>query len=149
MDEPEDTLINAHRAAMARYAYFLLAVAVVAIAYALSATRYSDLAPSEIPLGLAVLCWFASFYYGCQHVESHFNSLRFTALLRQARDGGAPADPETKLPTPEAAEKALRRANSRMLQTGRLQFRLLILGGLFYLGWHLMEMFLRTSTVVV
>ncbi len=105
MDEIEDALINAHRAAMARYAYFLLAAAVVAIGYALGQTRYAELTPSEIPLALAVLCWFASFYYGCQHVENHFNTLRLTALLPPGAGWQHPRTPKPSCPRPKPLKR--------------------------------------------
>jgi hypothetical protein len=131
MSEERDAILDAHRAAMLRHGYILLAFAALAIAWSINLTEYASFQLPEIPLALAVLCWAMSFYCGCRHIETHFTVLRLEAALM----GG-----ETR----EAVEKALRRATGRMIRQARLQFHYAVIGVVFYLAYHIWGMYMRT-----
>jgi hypothetical protein len=79
MTDEVESLLDAHRAALVRYAYFLMAAAALFIGYALNNTRYNEISISQLPLAIALAAWVASFMYGCLHVENHFPALRWNA----------------------------------------------------------------------
>jgi hypothetical protein len=150
MADEVESLLDAHRAALARYAYFLLAMTALFIGYGLSSTRYSELSVTQLPLAIALGAWVASFLYGCLHVENHFTALRWNAAyLKAKRDRELAVGDDKAAAELETAEKAYRRVSSRMSHYGKQQFRYLVVGGLFYLAWHVSEMVLRTSWTVL
>ncbi len=139
----EETLLDAYRTALLRYAYFLLVAAAAGILLAVYETEFSVLKPSLAPLGLAVLCWAASFYYGCIQIEAHFTALRVNAVLLKARNGHRHPGTDAAVAL-DTAETAFRRATNRMVVNGRRQFIFLVQGAILYMIWHVLEMFLRT-----
>lgn len=150
MADEIENLLDAHRAALVRYAYFLLAAAALFIGYSLNNTRYAELSLTQVPLAIALGAWVASFLYGCMHVENHFMALRWNAAwLKAKRDGELGTGGDKAAAEVETAEKAYRRASGRMSHYGRQQFRYLVVGGLMYLTWHVSEMLLRTTWTVL
>ena len=57
-----------HRTGQEKYTYFLLAVTASAIAFAVQKTSGLKLTWSMVPLGLAVVLWGLSFYFGCKNL---------------------------------------------------------------------------------
>jgi len=150
MTDEVESLLDAHRAALVRYAYFLLAAAALFIGYALNNTRYNEISISQLPLAIALGAWVASFMYGCMHVENHFTALRWNAAwLKAKRDVELGIGGDRNAAELETAEKSYRRASSWMSHYGKQQFRYLVVGGLMYLVWHVSEMFLRTTFFTV
>lgn len=136
--------------AQSKYAYFLLAGAASAIALALNRTAALALAFSQVPLGLAVICWGLSFYFGCRHIAYVAATLSANAALAMIQAGVHPEIP----PHPEyqraAAEGTRDAANDNAFAAGRnarRQFRLLIMGALCYVAWHILQMALRTPAL--
>jgi uncharacterized protein (DUF2336 family) len=56
------TVYNALRTAQEKYAYFLLAAAGAAIAFAVNQTHDAKLSWAQLPLAAAVLSWGCSFF---------------------------------------------------------------------------------------
>jgi hypothetical protein len=80
-------LLEAHRSALARYSYFLLAAAGAAIGLAVNQTLNSKISTTETPLGLAVLSWGASFFFGCLQIEDQGETLRLNFLWLDVLSG--------------------------------------------------------------
>ena len=59
---------RAHMEGLRQYAYFLLAVSAAAIGFAVNQTQQARLEIWHAPLGLSVLLWGASFYFGCRNL---------------------------------------------------------------------------------
>ena len=141
-------LHEALRVSQERYNYFLLAVAASAIALSVQFTRDYSYTPALIPLGLAVLCWSGSFYSGCRRVE-YVNSTIFANLTALVTEAGLNEEVGKNVHLIEAATRGIRQAaesNSESASNlGASQFRLLVLGGAFFIVWHLVEMGVRSS----
>ena len=75
MVDNERELYRAHQDGLRQYAYFLLAVTVAAIAFAVNQTRDARLAVEHAPLAVAVVLWGWSFYLACRHLQSANASL--------------------------------------------------------------------------
>lgn len=133
-----------------KYDYWLMTVAGSAIALAVHQTRDARLQYSLIPLGLAVLSWGVSFFAGCRRqlwlqVTLHANYHRLEI------EAGIDPDAGTNTVLIAGGKKALERIinekDSRAKWFARLQFSALIVGVLFYIAWHVAEMWLRTQVV--
>lgn len=123
-----------------KYVYYLLTAAASGIALSVNATSGSALSWSQIPLGLAVLSWGVSFFFGCRCAYTRnvlfgsnsdtaariMKSNRVTQVLR------------------ESVTKDLKTANRKAAKFMRWQFATLIAGAVLYVVWHVIEMALRS-----
>jgi hypothetical protein len=146
MSEEMNEVFRAHRESQNKYTYFLLAAAGAAIALAVNQTHEAVLAWSQAPLALSVLSWALSFLFGCRHVAYVNSTLYANSGLLQVESGRNPdvgIDPQrmaiAKEVIREAAESNAKHAN----RFSHLQFRFLITGAIFYIIWHVLEMYLR------
>ncbi len=129
--------------AQAKYVYFLLAAAASGIALAVQQTAGDALDWRHTTLGVAVVCWAVSFFAGCKNRAFFHSTLYANAALAQLQDGSY----LERLPHPkqvEAACEGVRQAaneNSASANAwGKLQFRALVAGALFFLAWHVSQM---------
>lgn len=134
-----------HRQGQDKLVYFLLAAAGASIAFALNQTSGLSLAFSQIPLGIAVALWGASFVAGCAYLERISELLNLNKELLRVRAGTHEALTHA-LEIPVAADVILERIrtkNTTAARISRWQYRFLILGAVAYIGWHISEMALR------
>lgn len=145
---PDDQIeiYRQHRAAQDKYVYFLLAAVGAAIALAISQTQGAKLALSQVPLGIAVLLWGLSFICGCKHLAYVECTLFANGALLKVQAGADPRtgqDPQLIAAASEGIRSAIDGNSSKAQLYGRLQFTLLVLGAMCYVGWHVFEMWLR------
>ena len=147
MSERQIAVYNQFRNAQDKYTYFVLAAAGAAIAFALRETQSAPLSWSQAPLAAAVLCWGSSFYCGCRHLLHMTSALYSNFELLMVEGGLHPAtgtNPQMIAAASEGIRQGIESHSSRAMPLGKWQFRLLILGALFYIGWHIWEMWLLT-----
>jgi hypothetical protein len=147
MNAQETEIYKAHRDAQTRYTYFLLAAVGASIALALNQTREASLSWLEAPLGAAVLLWSVSFIFGIQHVKYVMSSLYANMALLRVQRGGEPSVPQHPDAINAASDgirAALETNSNRANRYAIWQLRLLIAGALFYVVWHVWQMYLRT-----
>ncbi len=129
--------------AQAKYTYFILAVAASGIALAVQRTTGDALSWIHLPLGLAVLSWAASFFAGCRN-RDYFSTTLFANLAGlQLEDGThpeTPSHPQARATAYEGVRQAAESNSASASFWGKMQFRLLVLGALFFLAWHVIEM---------
>lgn len=136
-----------HRDHQNRYAYFLLAASASAIVLSVNNTAESALSYFQIPLGLAVLCWGLSFFFGCRYLN-YVGSTLFAnmALFKVERgtDKRVGNHPEMIQTASEGIREAMESNSEKASFYAKGQFRFLITGAIFYLAWHVIGMWLRT-----
>jgi hypothetical protein len=126
-----------------KYTYFLLAAAGAAIGFAITQTQNTTLAYSQTPLALAVLCWGLSFVYGCRSIWATQNVIQQNYEMLRTKAGLHPVLP----PDPEFLKWIANRIEEQSKTSGRpsrWQYKFLIAGAVFYIAWHILEMYLRT-----
>jgi hypothetical protein len=139
-------LLKLHRTGQEKHVYFLLTAAAAAIAFAITQTQTATLSASKIPLGFAVLCWALSFLNGCNHLWEVTNLTQQNYQILRTRAGlhpKFPADPNFVAAIEQSIEEQAE-------QSGRFsarQFKFLIAGAVFYIAWHILEMYLRTGVL--
>lgn len=135
-----------HRQGQDKMTYFLLAAAGAAIGFALSQTREAGLGQHHAPLGLALLCWGGSFYAGCNQLRLTDSILYSNAEMLKIKRGAHPevgSHPELIQAASEGVRQAVDKKAGRAQRSGHWQFRLILAGAIFYIGWHILEMYLR------
>jgi len=134
------------RAGIEKHAYFLLAAAGAAIAFAVTQTKSDALGWDHAPLGVAVLCWGASFLAGCRHAAVMSAMATANANLLQIERGVDRMignHPQGMEIASKAMRDALDRHANAAMFWARCQFILLGAGAGFYIAWHVLEMYLR------
>lgn len=130
-----------------KYTYFMLAAAASAVAFAVTRTQDDVLAWSMLPLAGAVISWGASFFFGCRHLDYVNSTLYANYELLRVEKGihrEAGTHPNMIAAASEGIRKAIEANSNRANRLGKWQFRMLTVGALFYLSWHILEMYIRT-----
>jgi hypothetical protein len=151
MNEPlirPSELHKAHQSGQERHVYFLLAAAGAAVAFASQKTEGQALSLWLVPLGAAVLSWAASFYYGCKAVDWSHTTMRREIYLLQAREQNAAFEgTEDHHKLFDAHFKSLDDAIAKWSHFYRWQFRLLVIGGVWFCAWRVTELLRHTPTL--
>jgi len=146
--ELEMELYKQHRTVQDKYTYFLLASVGAAIAFALSQTQGIGLSISQIPLAASVVLWGASFFCGCMKIHSLNKAIMANADQLKAQRNGFDGETDDKaiLPLlPMSFRKKAEHSSILVNNYGTSQFYLFVLGVLFYIMWHILEMYLISS----
>ena len=143
--EDAKELYRHHREFQNKYAYFLLAIAASGIAFAVQKSEGALLQWPLAPLALSVLSFGLSFYKGMRHLEWIGATLGASYALVQLMNGSQP-------PSGEPLEEAIRRTKSdidsiikdaKSAMTWQLRF--LFSGGVLFVVWHGLDIYLRTE----
>jgi hypothetical protein len=136
-------LYKQHQASQDKYTYFLLAASGAAIGFAIQKTDGLLLSWWLAPVGLAIICWGASFFCGCKNIVWVQTSIYANSTLLQLKAGTHPEQP----PYPEYTKVAISGVRSALDSNikkaqsfGAWQFRLLIAGAISFIGWRVLEM---------
>ena len=133
-------LYKQHRAGQVKHAYFLLAVAASAVGLAVQKTTGVGLHCSQLPLAVATGLWGTSFVLGCLHVLWSQAAMYKDSELIKLQNADQPVDPLKEATLRSAMAKNYDDAAS----FGLWQFLLLLSGAVFFIVWHVLEMFLLT-----
>lgn len=146
MEEKGLEIYRQHRTHQKKYTYFLLAAAASAIALSVNLTKNASLSYSQIPLGLAVISWGLSFYYGCQYLKcvgaalyANFNLMKVAKGEHEDLRSYQEIEPAT-----EGIKEAIESHSEQASDYASLQFSRLIAGAILFLIWHVVRMYLRS-----
>ncbi len=141
-------LYKQHRDAEYKYAYFLLAASAAAIGFALTQTKGENLCASQVLLAIAVLCWSLSFFCGCKHVKKVTEMLYFNHHMLKIESGQhheCRQDVNAVVKKAMEIRKLIEEVHDTLVILGLYQFRFIIVGAVFYIAWHITEMYLRAT----
>ena len=136
------------RTAQDKYTYFLLAVVAAAVAYAIKLTTDSTLSFSMVPLGLAILGWGLSFFFGCKQLRYVSSTIYANYELLRVQRGEHPqagSNPQFIAAASEGIRQAIESNSDKISSFAKSQFRFLIAGSILFLDWHIIEMALKTN----
>jgi hypothetical protein len=145
-DDVKDIYLQ-HRQGQDKYTYFLLAAAASALAFAVQKTVGLPFSWSMAPLGGAAIAWGLSFYFGCKNVSWVLTALYANVGLLQLKSGthpNQPAHPQELTAAVAGVRNALDHNAEKAYFYASWQFRTLIIGGVLFIAWHVLEMYLRT-----
>jgi len=147
MSEEATEIYRALRESQNKYTYFLLAAAGAAVALAVNQTHATALTWSQIPLAAGVLSWALSFLFGCRHIAYVNSALYANAEYLRVFSGQHPelvgVHPQLVVAAREGIHSAMEHNADCANRNSHRQFRFLIVGAVFYLIWHILEMYLR------
>ncbi len=144
---PDCELFKQHRDEQSKYVYFILAAAAGGIALAVRVTSDAKLHWSLIPLGVGVVCWGFRFYYGCLQLQwVQEGTKKNAAQLKMARgdDPVVGTDPAMRKFAVEELKKIIDADIDRAAKYYMRQFYFLIGGAVLFIGWHVLQIILRS-----
>jgi acyl carrier protein phosphodiesterase len=130
-----------------KYTYYLIALCVAAVAFSITITRDVSLRYSQIPLGLAVLAWGLSIYFGLKFIQTIISALASNNSYLDVLKGSHPkvGDNPQKI---EYASNILKEAMEEKSKTaGKFydwQNRFFYIGFISFIAWHILEMYLKS-----
>jgi len=146
MDKAAEQIHKQLHESQAKYTYFLLAAAASGIAFAVQRTTGRQIHWSMLLLGLAVLSWAISFFAGCRNRQYFHSTLIANFNLILVENGEHPDfSPNTQIvaAVTEAINNAAKHNSTIGNKWALRQFRLLILGAVFFIAWHITEMCIK------
>ena len=149
-DDGTTELWRQHRIGQDKYTYFLLAAAASGIAFSVQKTEGLTLSWQLLPVGLAVLAWGGSFYCGCQSLIWVQTALYANFSLLQLSRGThpqQPAHPDHVRAATEGVRMAVDSNVSKAQFNARWQFRLVIVGALLFIAWHIWRLYRNACAV--
>ena len=149
MDEQKELRDN-FRQQQEKYVYYVIALAVTAIGFAIYKTSGQPLKWTQIPLGLSVLSWGISIYCGLTFLKYVISTLfannAYFDIIR-GQYPGVGKDPEKVL----GATKGIKTAIESNIKTAERYFnwkqRLFYSGVILFIFWHILEMYHMTRVL--
>ncbi|WP_131728554.1 hypothetical protein [Achromobacter xylosoxidans] len=136
-----------HRSNQKQHTYFLLAAVGACIGFALTQTKDASLQINQIPLAIALVSWGLSFYCGCVQADRDGAALYANLgliRLQKGRDPIAGRNPELMQYGSDTIREIIEQHGEKSASASRWQFRFLAVGVVFYIGWHVLDMWART-----
>ncbi len=130
-----------------KYTYFLLAAVGAAIGFAITQTNGKSLNISQIPLAISLLLWAGSFYCGCKYLAYYTSALRANLGYFKIIKGQDPIvgdHPQMIKAAEEGISSAFESNSNYGAFFWRWQFRFCVFGGISYILWCVLEMYLRS-----
>ena len=146
MSEQQLEIYRQTNALAEKHTYFLLGAVGACIAFAFTQSKDVSLSWPQLPLGLAILSWATSFYFGCIKINASLMTKHQNLDLLKVQAGTHPLsgrDPARIQIAVETIKEHLDKSNNRAQRGYAWQYRLLIIGVLSYFGWHMYRMYLN------
>ena len=148
MSEIQFNIQQEFREKQEKYVYYLIAISVSAIGFSVYKTENQELRITLIPLAFAVICWSISIFLGLKFLKYvisvlYANNDYFAIIKGKHPDVGN--HPELIKAGIEGFKEAMQINSSRMKKYFNWQGYLFYSGIMFFLIWHVLEKYLRTS----
>lgn len=145
-DNLEHALHNSVDEMRQKYAHFLLAAVGACIGFAITQSGKSSLTIWAAPLGAALAFWSASFYIGCRYLHFRSTTLATNAEIVRLLNGQhemAGNNPTAQKIGYEVLKDGHQKTDAQAGWCYRWQLRTFVIGTIFFIGWHVLEMWRR------
>ena len=148
MNEIQKEIQRQFRQSQEKYVYYILALTVSSIGFAIYKTNGIPLKCSQIPLGIAVLLWSISIFCGLSFLKYTISILYANNTYYDILQGRYPeiGNVEWKQEAAiEGAKNAIEINKRRAKKYFNCQGYLFYIGILLFVLWHILEMFLLSN----
>ncbi len=142
-------LIKQFRDQQQKYAYYIIALCVAGIGFAVQKTIGLPLKQTQILLGCSVLFWGISIYCGLQFLGVQIAALYKNIELINIREGRSQisgSNFESIKIGIKTITKIIEGDGNKTMRLAKWQNRLFYLGIICFIGWRIWEMYLTTPT---
>ncbi len=147
-DSQQMELWRSHHAMQEKIVHFLMASAGACIGFALSQVKDLLLDRSHVALGLALLLWASSFWFGFRRVQLALGVIWSNGDLLKIKSGKHPkvgSNPSHVAAATDMVNSYISEQSSSAVASERLQVVTLILGVASYVVWQLLLMLQRSA----
>ena len=133
-----------HRSQTTKFVYYLIALCVAAIGFSITQTSGEGLSHTHIPLGIALLFWCLSIYFGFSFVKSRISLLYNNNLYLDILEGNIDDFNQSKAHQEYAAQLAMNdieRINKKYEKHLFIQELSFYFGVISFIVWHIIEMY--------
>jgi hypothetical protein len=145
MEENQKEIQRQFRQQQEKYVYYIVALAVSSIGFAIYKTSGQTLKWSQIPLAIAVLCWGVSIFCGLMFIKYVISNLytnnEYFEIL-EGRNAKVGNHPEMIKVGVGAIKEAMEYNSTRSGKYFNWQGRLFYVGIVSFIAWHILEMYL-------
>lgn len=144
--EEQKELISRFSNKQDKFVYYIIALCVAAIGFAIHRTSEASLSCFHIPLGISVLSWSISIYFGFGFIKKDLDYI-FTnnqlLEMQQGRDEIAKNHPEKMEIGQKVLRKILNEKSDKMSKVFKKQEITFFFGIISFIVWHLLMMYLN------
>lgn len=131
-----------------KFTYYIIALSVTAIGFSIVRTSGLELSYNQIPLAIAILSWGISVYSGFCFLEyrmstSYANIELFNVHEGKNKDVGN--NPVLQQAATEGINEAIKSNSDEAFKYWKLQKKMFYAGVVFYVFWHILEMYILTN----
>ena len=154
-DDNSLEIFRQHTVAQQRFVYFMLALSATSIAFVVQQTMGRSLAYSLIPLGIAVIAWALSLYFGLQNrrstIEIHsanldsllLNTGKIPNTLLKMKVPSNVTHSQVLVALKERIAEEMEKHSNQSAKYSKRQFKWYIFGVFAFFVWYILEMYLR------
>lgn len=147
MSEKSD-LQNQYRMQQDKYTYYIVALCVASIGFSVHVTIDKPFILSQIPLGIAVLCWALSCYFGLEFIGRGTDLIYSNLALIDIMDGQhefTGTNPQKIIYGSEKLIEIMNIKGKKRETFAKMQSIFFITGIISFIIWHLLEMYIKTN----
>lgn len=143
----QEEIVKQFREQQQKYAYYIIALCVAGIGFALQKTSGLGLSKTQLPLAGAVMFWGASIYCGLRFLNLQAAALYSNAALFDVMEGRHPItgnNPEYIKIAYKTIMEGIEKKSTKTMRLAKWQNRLFYFGILSFVAWRVWEMYCIT-----
>lgn len=148
MKEEKKELRTQHRSLQEKYTYYVIALCVSAVGFSIHQTKGLPLEISQIPLGFSIIFWSISVYCGIKFLRYQISLIYTNFSMLEIQSGNDPitGKDQNKIDYGlKLVDKIFYKDSNTASLLSKFQYYFFLIGYVFYIVWHVYEMFLLTQ----
>ena len=141
-------LMKEFRSQQQKYVYYIIALSVTSIGFSIFQTMNEPLKITQIPLGLAILSWGFSIFFGLSFIRYIISSIYANIEYFNVIEGNNPdvvKKPQFKDSIIEGIKQAIQSNSKKTTKLFKSQNYLFYFGVVLFILWRIIEMYYKTK----
>ena len=144
LKQEKNKINQEYRSSQEKYRYYLIGLSVAAIGYSVNLTLNKQLDYFQIPLAISIILWGWSMINGFRALKVERDGLVTHMLAAEMILGNRLANNHNEVKKEDIIRSAYRKGldniSSKLVKHSRLQYKLFIMGIVFFTLWRVIEM---------
>lgn len=152
MEEIQKEIQRQYSQQQEKYVYYILALTVSAIGFAIYKTSGLPLKLSQVPLGLSVISWGISIFCGLKFIKYVLSNLYAYSACYDILDNRNPellTSPELSKAKLDGIKQAIESNDNTAGKYFGWQGRLFYFGIILFILWHILEMYITSIDISI
>lgn len=147
MQDPQEVqqdLQKQFRNQQQKYIYYIIALSVACIGFAVDKSMDQPLRLVQIPLGVSVLSWGLCIYFGFSHIQKTLAVMTHNSDCLELEMSARLSKDQQKIEQAEKCWDDITRKSEEGIDLARFQYWCFFFGIVAFVTWHVLEMYYRT-----